>query len=483
MAGFSSSIPRKKKKTKTGKILTWKFAQCIQQDQQEEKHRMISQMDKIYENAFLTIIAAAGDDAQTGLPGVTKLHRRQQREIRVRDVTLLELPDSEGDVYSSRWASRAWTYQECYFSTRRLIFTDNEVLFLCNRMCARESIKAPLGSKRHQSLEGFQEIIPEFRRAERQVSVDGMIGHIRNYSKRKLSYESDSLNAFLGVLNYYGRNSAKMTTRILHLSWGLTIYSNSYQPGLWNFDLFWCHKTPTTRRSEFPSWAWSGWAGPVEFYNKACLELWEKGKESQTIEYFDWIISFRMGDNRKIDIAHFASYILEETRKGKDFSKQLGPRQLSISCMALHGHSHRLELSEEDRSKKTRVSRPDGRDTLFARNNIPNGDVVVLRVWEGVDVCVKVDYDLHLEHQERILGLLIDNREWQDGRAYHFKCLLVRPRDDGCYERVGFTHTLRPHPMYGNVGMFLDTHGNIADEVVVPGFYPTAAEEVTICLV
>lgn len=443
---------------------------------------MINQMDKIYANASLTIIAAAGDNAQTGLPGVTKLHRRQQREIRVRDVTLLELPNSEYDVHSSRWASRGWTYQECYFSTRRLIFTANEVLFLCNQTCARESVKAPVVSKRYQYREGFQTIIPEFRRAERQISVRGFIGHIREYSLRKLSYDSDSLNAILGVLNYYGRSSANLATRIMHLSWGLTAYQDSDQPHLWKVHLFWYHKYPTDRRSEFPSWAWTGWAGPVEFDDTSYLELGDQGKGSQTSTVFDWRVSFRFEDQSEIDVAHFASYILKETHKGEDVSNKLGPRQLSISCLALHGHSHRLKLSEDERRKKTRVLISDSCDIHFTGNNIRNGDVVVLRMWEGVDVCVIAEYDLRLKQQERILGLLVYERTY--GMSYYtLKCLLVRPRDDGCYERVGFIDSLQEYPHPRHLGIFLDTHGNIADEIVLPGLYPNAAEQVTICLV
>lgn len=443
---------------------------------------MISQMDKIYANAFLTIIAAAGDNAQTGLPGVTKLHRRQQQEVRVRDVTLLELPDSEDDVRSSRWASRGWTYQECYFSTRRLIFTANEVLFLCNQMCARASTGTPLDSKRLRSPVAFYDMIPQFIRADPRVSIGGLHEHIRNYSKRNLSYDSDSLNAILGVLNYYGRTSANLETRMMHLSWGLTAYQNSYEPALWKVDLFWFHDKPTDRRSEFPSWAWTGWAGPVTFLLGAHLELRDQGKGIQITKPFDWRVSFRFEDQSEIDLAHFASNILEETRKGEDFSNQLGPRQLSISCLALHGYSRRLELSEDEKRKETRILRSDSGDISLAHNDTHNGDVAVLRMWEGVDICLAARYDLRLEHQEPLLGLLVHDELLDEMMGHVSNCLLVRLRDDGCYERVGFTKRLRlDFDIWG--GYFLDTHGNIADEVVLPGWYPNAAKQIAISLV
>lgn len=444
---------------------------------------MISHMDKIYANAFFTIIAAAGDDAQTGLPGVTKLHRRRQHGIRVRDVTLLELPNSHDDVYSSTWASRGWTYQECYFSTRRLLFTANEVLFLCNGFFVRESLNKQEHWNWH--LEGFRRLIPQFDSSGRGFSVHGLKDHIQHYSARKLSYDSDSLNAILGVLNYYGRGSAKLTTRILHLSWGLTADQDSDRPHVWNVHLLWYHRNPTARRPEFPSWAWTGWNGPVDYDTEGRLELGDKWEWGQRVTAFDWKVSFEMRDHSEVDITRFASAVLKQIRKGKYLSIKLCPKQLSISCLVLRGHSHRFELPGDEKSKWTKVSTLDGRYVHRVSHYLRNDSLVVLHMWEGVNVCVEAQYDQLLEHQESLLGLLVGyvpGYQLINRPPYELKCLLVRPRDDGYYERVGLTCDLPPYT-YAGRGIFLNHSGNIMDEFVLPGWYPDAAEKKTIHLV
>ena len=44
---------------------------CIDQESSTERYKQIMQMDKIYAGAELTIIAAAGNDEEFGLPGVS----------------------------------------------------------------------------------------------------------------------------------------------------------------------------------------------------------------------------------------------------------------------------------------------------------------------------------------------------------------------------------------------------------------------------
>lgn len=54
----------------------WIDALCIVQNDAQSKHRFISNMDVVYLNAYLTIVAAAGNDATAGLSGVSKTRPR-----------------------------------------------------------------------------------------------------------------------------------------------------------------------------------------------------------------------------------------------------------------------------------------------------------------------------------------------------------------------------------------------------------------------
>lgn len=89
-------------------------------------------MDKVYLCAVITIVAAAGESANYGLPEVSFTLRRAQPYAAVRGQLLAStMRNSQVAIGSSRWANRGWTYQEGALSKRRLVFTDDQVFFEC----------------------------------------------------------------------------------------------------------------------------------------------------------------------------------------------------------------------------------------------------------------------------------------------------------------------------------------------------------------
>ncbi|EQB55148.1 hypothetical protein CGLO_04948 [Colletotrichum gloeosporioides Cg-14] len=116
----------------------WVDRYCIDQS---SSHRisMTQQMDRVYGNAFVTIIAASANSSQDGLPGMSGPPRRQER-LKLGDINLVELSSvGQETVKMGRWATRGWTFQEGYLSKRRLIFTEKEVLLLCNHELVNET--------------------------------------------------------------------------------------------------------------------------------------------------------------------------------------------------------------------------------------------------------------------------------------------------------------------------------------------------------
>jgi Heterokaryon incompatibility protein (HET) len=52
---------------------------CINQEQREEFSEQVQKINLIYQNAEVTIIAAAGEDPTYGLPGVNHYRKRDPR--------------------------------------------------------------------------------------------------------------------------------------------------------------------------------------------------------------------------------------------------------------------------------------------------------------------------------------------------------------------------------------------------------------------
>lgn len=209
----------------------WVDRYCINDTEPGTKHRMISNMDAVYEQAYLTIIAASGSDGDHGLPSVSRT---------VRALTEDNTPPWDGMVHSrlagphlaqfenSTWSTRGWTYQEGLLSQRQLVFTDNRATF---RFLYKDHVE----------------------------KAGSIFAHINKYSRRSLTYPSDLLKAFLGVFRVH----ARMWPPVKH-AWGvpfrLDIDGHIRQPG---YGLFWrASRTCSLRRIEgLPSWTWAAWNG------------------------------------------------------------------------------------------------------------------------------------------------------------------------------------------------------------------------------
>jgi Heterokaryon incompatibility protein (HET) len=94
-----------------GEKYLWIDRLCIVQDDKEAKLQEINNMDKIYGNAFLTIIATGGD-AEAGLPGLhaDRTDMTQVIEEISPGLRLVLCVEWEGEIMATKYQSRAWTY-------------------------------------------------------------------------------------------------------------------------------------------------------------------------------------------------------------------------------------------------------------------------------------------------------------------------------------------------------------------------------------
>jgi hypothetical protein len=88
----------------------WVDSLCIIQDDDENREANIASMARVYENATLTLIAATGDHANAGLPGVRDSSRNwTQRACRGDKALFGVVEDLEMALHKSAWITRGWT--------------------------------------------------------------------------------------------------------------------------------------------------------------------------------------------------------------------------------------------------------------------------------------------------------------------------------------------------------------------------------------
>ncbi|KAH8723619.1 heterokaryon incompatibility protein-domain-containing protein [Phaeosphaeriaceae sp. PMI808] len=228
----------------------WVDKYCIDQTDKNERHHQILNMDRIYTMADLTIIAAAGNSPDYGLPGVGPRERLQQKSVQLATTTLVQIIDDRHDIRESAWASRAWTLQEGYLPRRRLIFTDHEVCFLCDHMYCQESVDQKLFHRANGMWDGQDGshlfgVIPN--RNRQHFSTEQILSE---YTGRSLSFDADVLNACLGIMR---------AAHIPHC-YGIPIEPDA-SSGLLIMNLQWSSEKPSCRRLGFPTWSWTSTIG------------------------------------------------------------------------------------------------------------------------------------------------------------------------------------------------------------------------------
>lgn len=95
-----------------GQQYLWCDALCLRQNDPEDVRRGVNAMDMIFERALLTVVAASGHDANSGLPGVEEGSRFMPRypEDIVPGVQLDAYVELDQVMKYSVHSSRAWTY-------------------------------------------------------------------------------------------------------------------------------------------------------------------------------------------------------------------------------------------------------------------------------------------------------------------------------------------------------------------------------------
>lgn len=237
----------------------WIDAVCVLQDNEDQLVEHMNVMDSIYSSAILTIVSDA-DSADSGIPGISILRGPPQATFKHGAKTYISAKRTFGEALSgSCWESRAWCLQEKVFSRRLLVFTGSQAFYHCTSTTWFEDTIMESREHNYGSVSIAERASP-FSKGRRQPGHTAYEAHrrlfgrnfwslIEVYTQRQLSFESDSIRAFSGILK-------SMESEYGPAHWGVPEYY--FARGItWSQSQ---HKLGY-RRPQFPSWSWASWRG------------------------------------------------------------------------------------------------------------------------------------------------------------------------------------------------------------------------------
>ncbi|KAK8034722.1 heterokaryon incompatibility protein-domain-containing protein [Apiospora rasikravindrae] len=236
----------------------WVDLFCVHQADPDKKKSEIQAMGYIYRLSHITIVVGTSHGNGVHLaPTISKqekqpLGSRQRIETIGTRQYITSLPSITDQIHVSAWSKRGWTYQEGQMARRIAFLGDFDLSFLCGAGHWRESLHS--GTFGHDARrpgidlhsQGYYALSSYTWLRQSEWSFDDYASIVLAYSQRKLTHESDRLDAISGCLNIISRSQG------VHFLWGLPTIDFHYA-------LLWSLGEYDRRREGFPSWSWSAW--------------------------------------------------------------------------------------------------------------------------------------------------------------------------------------------------------------------------------
>ncbi|KAK0121897.1 hypothetical protein ONS95_010174 [Cadophora gregata] len=277
---------------KIGWQYLWVDALCIIQDDEVNVASQISQMQSIYRFADFTIVAASGVDSNAGLPGIQTARKVSQHMEKIQGLRLVTtLPPFEHIQETSRWSTRAWTFQESKLSRRLIIFSDGQMHFRCEGGEFCEDTRIETQSRTGEPGRAYSPFLSTslLLGAPHGRGFDIFQDLVAQYSQKVLSYPEDILNGFSGIINalkpfgtigqYWISGLPVEGSRLVDSLLWIPTYQHASE--LRRFNIF---QTDFVQRPgkyvaidsrnkrvedgayhKFPSWSWIGWMGDIDY--------------------------------------------------------------------------------------------------------------------------------------------------------------------------------------------------------------------------
>ncbi|KAF2013547.1 HET-domain-containing protein [Aaosphaeria arxii CBS 175.79] len=250
---------------KMGVRYLWVDCLSIIQDS-AKKHQHLADMDIIFSQAELTIVAISGKDANAPLSGVRPGTRKPRVTsiVQGRYLMSLKLPVTKDDIlFGTVYDSRGWAFQELIVSKRTLFVTEHQLVFHCGVSRRSESHPKETIHDHREFSWGLIDLRPQwFLPHCEHVVLDSYVSMVQQYCSKRLSFQSDIENAFAGLASILEQwcNGQPVVHGLLSSFFGYSM--------LWNTNVDQGHLAAANatllpllekRREGFPSWSWVGW--------------------------------------------------------------------------------------------------------------------------------------------------------------------------------------------------------------------------------
>jgi hypothetical protein len=247
----------------------------IQDDPTKAKNLHLERMDAVYNCSTLTIAAASGLHADSGIPGISVPRKNSPWPEKIQGMHLAAMSPSFTELENSQsliWNTRGWTFQEKILAKRILLFTDYQVYYRCSESVWTEeivnetkrlsnSIESRPGKYRwaadrpRHNVSGklllLKMIVPQLH-VDDQWSYLGRFpdyaAAIREYTQRTLTNPNDILIAISGVLKTLKPDTGQFICGLpkAYFAQSLLWYP---EPG----------KRHIRSDPNLPSWTWAAW--------------------------------------------------------------------------------------------------------------------------------------------------------------------------------------------------------------------------------
>ncbi|KAI1742961.1 HET-domain-containing protein [Xylaria scruposa] len=264
----------------------WVDSLCIIQDSREDWAREATRMADVYGNAYVTVAAVASANSRGGLFSKHEASATKHTVRRVdgsgRDVIVDVRPALEHTSYyesspygltvgtEAKLLGRAWCFQEYILSPRVLLFTDWEILWVCQ---TRRECNCGEISRDTRDINPESDLKIRFDRVLRSGSIRELhrlwMDIANRYSLKDMTYATDKLPALAGIAYLF---SVKNLGRYLNGLWESTLVQDLFWANSWLFVEEYHIMVRRLGDSSMPSWSWASVAGPIDMNADSGIE-------------------------------------------------------------------------------------------------------------------------------------------------------------------------------------------------------------------